>query len=285
MTRDLPRRLVAEAIGTGILVFFGAGSVVAALTVLGGRRLGDYAALGMIAIAFSLAIAIAIYAFGTTSGAHINPAVTVSLALVRRFPWSEVLPYIGAQLAGALAGAILIVAVFGAGDAVDGAAVGSTAAAPGVSYLGAIVSEAIGTFLLLTAIMALAVDRRAPAGWAGLVIGLSVGCAILAVGPVAGASLNPARSFGPLLASTVFGGKAPWGDLPIYIIGPLIGGAAAALAYDLVARPGLAEGRDERARRRAQGTEGEVVGRRPADLDPAAARRQGTQGDVPGRRR
>lgn len=284
MTGDLPRRLVAEAIGTAILVFFGAGSVVAALTVMGGRSLGDYAALGMVAIAFSLAIAIAVYAFGTTSGAHINPAVTVSLALVRRFPWSEVVPYIAAQLAGALGGAVLIVAVFGARDAAGVAAVGATAAAPGVSYLAAIVSEAIGTFLLLTAIMALAVDRRAPAGWAGLVIGLSVGCAILAVGPVAGASLNPARSFGPLLASTVFGGKAPWGDLPIYIIGPLVGGAAAAIAYDLVARPAPAE-REERRRLAAQGTEGPVVGHRPADLDPATARRQGTQGDVPGRRR
>ena len=196
------------------------------------------------------------------------------------------LPYVAAQLAGAFAAGLLIVAVFGAKDAVDAAAVGSTAAAPGVSYLGAILSEAVGTFLLLTAIMALAVDRRAPAGWAGLVIGLSVGCAILAVGPVAGASLNPARSFGPLLTSTLFGGKAPWGDLPIYIIGPLIGGAAAAIAYDLVARPGEADrGRERIPSARVQGTEGEVLGGRPGELDPAAARRQGTQGDVPGRRR
>jgi glycerol uptake facilitator protein len=98
MSADPARRLLAEAIGTGILVLFGAGSVVAALTLGNGRL--DYAGLGMVAITFALAIALAIYAFGNTSGAHLNAAVTVSLAAVGRFPWSEVPTYIGAQLAG-----------------------------------------------------------------------------------------------------------------------------------------------------------------------------------------
>lgn len=84
MDAPLARRLIAEAVGTAILVLFGAGSVVAALTVGDGNI--DYAALGMISIAFALAVALAIYAFGETSGAHINPAVTVSLATVGRFP-------------------------------------------------------------------------------------------------------------------------------------------------------------------------------------------------------
>jgi glycerol uptake facilitator-like aquaporin len=85
MSADMPRRLLAEAIGTGILVTFGAGSVVAALTFGGGEL--DYAGLGMVALTFGLAVALAICAFGNTSGAHLNPAVTVSLAAVGRFPW------------------------------------------------------------------------------------------------------------------------------------------------------------------------------------------------------
>ena len=87
MDAPLGRRLLAEAVGTGILVLFGAGSVVAALTLGGGEL--DYAGLLVIAIAFGLVVALAIYAFGETSGAHINPAVTVSLAAVGRFPWRE----------------------------------------------------------------------------------------------------------------------------------------------------------------------------------------------------
>jgi hypothetical protein len=137
------RRLLAEAIGTAILVLFGAGSVVAALTLGDGTL--DYASLGMVAITFALAIALAIYAFGNTSGAHLNPAVTVSLAAVKRFPWSDVPAYVGAQLAGGVVGAALIVAAFG-GDAVD-LGTGQTSIAAGTSYAQAIVAEAVGTFL------------------------------------------------------------------------------------------------------------------------------------------
>jgi hypothetical protein len=100
--RPAPRRLLAEAIGTAILVMFGAGSVVAALPFRGGEL--DYAGLGMVAITFGLAIALAIYAFGNASGAHLNPAVTVFLAGVGRFPWSDAPGYIAAQVAGGLAG-------------------------------------------------------------------------------------------------------------------------------------------------------------------------------------
>jgi glycerol uptake facilitator protein len=237
MEVSLARRVVAEVVGTGILVLFGAGSVVAALRLGGGKL--DYAGLGMVAIAFAFAIAVAIYAFGTTSGAHINPAVTVSLAATGRFPWGDVPAYVGAQLLGATAGAALIVAAFG-GSAVDVATGGTTPAAD-VTYLQGIVAEAIGTFLLVTAVMALAVDSRAPVGWAGFMIGLGVAAAILVVGPLTGASLNPARTFGPLLVTTIGGGDTDWGDLPLYIIGPLAGGAIAAFTYDLIARPRAVE--------------------------------------------
>jgi glycerol uptake facilitator protein len=237
MQVSLAQRVVAEVVGTAILVLFGAGSVVAALTMGGGEL--DYAGLGMIAFAFAFAIAVAIYAFGTTSGAHINPAVTVSLAATGRFPWGEVPAYVAAQLVGATAGAALIVAAFG-GDAVD-FGTGVTTVAPDVTYLQGIVAEAIGTYLLVTAVMALAVDQRAPAGWAGFMIGLAVAAAILLIGPLTGSSLNPARTFGPLLVTTIGGGDTDWGDLPLYIIGPVAGGVIAAFVYDIVARPRAVE--------------------------------------------
>jgi glycerol uptake facilitator protein len=252
----LGRRLVAEAIGTGLLVFFGAGSVVAALTVGGGRL--DYAGLGMVALAFALVIAVTIYALGTTSGAHINPAVTIALVARGRFPVHEAGPYIAAQTAGAVAGALLIVAVFGE-QAVDLGGVGGTALADGVGFLRGVVAEGIATFLLVTAIFALAVDRRAPQGWAGFVIGLSVACAILVVAPLTGGSLNPARTFGPLLVTTLWGGDTAWGDLPVYLIGPVLGGLAAAYAYDVVARPSEAEPETAEP---PQGTAGDITGRR-----------------------
>jgi glycerol uptake facilitator protein len=249
MNVSLARRSVAEVVGTAILVLFGAGSVVAALRLGGGKL--DYPGLGMVAFSFAFAIAVAIYAFGTTSGAHINPAVTVSLAATGRFPWGEVPAYVVAQLVGATAGAALIAAAFG-GDAVD-FGTGGTTLADDATYVQGIVAEAIGTFLLVTAVMALAVDSRAPAGWAGFMIGLAVAAAILVIGPLTGASLNPARTFGPLLVTTIGGGDTHWGDLPVYIIGPLAGGAVAAFVYDMVARPCAVEaapapiGEDERA--------------------------------------
>jgi glycerol uptake facilitator protein len=281
---SLGRRCAGEALGTLILVLFGAGSVVAAAGMAEEGEL-TYPALGMVALAFGLAVAIAVYAFGTTSGAHINPAVTVALTAVRRFPAAEVAPYVAAQVAGALAGALLIVAAFGQADAVDLAATGGTELADGVSFLQGVVAEAVGTFLLLVAIMALAVDRRAPAGWAGLMIGLAVTTAILLIAPLTGGSINPARTFGPLLTTGLFGGEAAWGDLPVYLIGPLVGAVAAAIAYDAIARP---RDHDAAEAEPAQGTQGDIEGRRDsgraAEPRPAGGR-QGAQGAIRGTRR
>jgi glycerol uptake facilitator protein len=233
MEATLVRRLAAEVVGTAILVLFGAGSVVAALRMGGGEL--AYPGLGFVALTFALAVAIAIYAFGPISGAHINPAVTVALAATRRFPWGEAPAYIGAQLVGGAIGAALIVAAFG-GEAVD-LGTGGTSLADDITYTQGIVTEALATFLLVTAIMALAVDRRAPAGWAGFMIGLAVAAAILASGPLTGGSLNPARTFGPMLITGIGGGDASWGDLPAYVIGPLIGSVVAAFTYEVIARP------------------------------------------------
>ncbi|MGH8975734.1 MAG: MIP/aquaporin family protein [Acidimicrobiia bacterium] len=234
MSITLTRRLVAEFVGTALLVLFGPGSVVAALRVGNGSL--DYGGLGFIALAFGLVVAVVIYGFGAISGAHINPAVTFTLALTRRFPWVEFVPYVVAQLLGAAVGGLLVVAIFSTA-AVDLGGVGSTVLSPDVSYASGVAAEALGTFILVFAIMAVAVDPRAPKGWAGLMIGLAVTLAILVTGPLTGASLNPARTFGPYLASALFDGAPPWEDFSLYWLGPFIGGAAAAIVYDLVAQP------------------------------------------------
>jgi glycerol uptake facilitator protein len=174
-----------------------------------------------------------------------------------------------------VAGATLIVSAFG-GDAVD-LGMGQTSIADGTNYIQAIVAEAIATFLLVTAIMALAVDKRAPGGWAGLMIGLSVTAAILVIGPLTGASLNPARTFGPLVIATIGGGDTFWGDLPAFIIGPVLGGAAAAFAFDAVARPRLFE------LELAQGTQGVIEGRRDQPVEPPAVTTPGPGGERPTR--
>ena len=265
MNPDLPRRMLAEFVGTALLVVFGAGAVVAALEVGQGQL--DYAGLGIIALSFALVIAAVIYMFGTTSGAHINPAVTFSLAVVRRFPWVEVAPYFAAQLAGALGGAVLINAIFGS-HASDLSVSGGTVVGAGFTQLQAVVAEGLGTFLLLATIMALAVDRRAPVGFAGLVIGLAVACEIMVIGPISGGSVNPARTFGPYLATDIFGGSTPWDEFWIYWVGPLLGAALAVLAYVFIAQP---ERATPAAAEPPQGTAGDVEGRRVLPEDEPAA--------------
>ena len=256
MSGSLARRCGAEFVGTALLIVFGPGSVVAAL-LLGDGAL-DYAGLGMIALSFGLVVALVIYAFGSTSGAHINPAVTVVLAATGRFPWRDVGPYVLAQLLGALAGGLLLVGAFGS-RAVDLGNVGGVAFGDGVGYPQAILVEALGTFLLMLTIMALAVDRRAPNGWAGWMIGLSVAGLVLVLGPLTGAAVNPARAFGPNATASLFGGEVDWTQYPAYVVGSLLGALVAALVYDVLARPGATEPGPEPD---AQGTQGEVTGRR-----------------------
>jgi glycerol uptake facilitator protein len=267
---SLSRRLVVEALGTGLLILFGPGSVVAALTVGGGEL--DYAGLGMIALSFGLVVALVIYAFGSTSGCHINPAVTLALAATRRFPWREVGPYVVAQLVGAVFGGLLIVAAFGTAS-VDVSNVGSVSFGAGVGYPRAILAEALATYLLMLTVMALAVDKRAPAGLAGLMIGLSVTCLVLVFGPLTGAAVNPARAFGPFAASALVGGDVPWSQLPAYVIGSVLGALLAAVSYDLLARPRDAETIAGAEAEPAQGTQGDIVGRRAGaqDREPSQA--------------
>jgi glycerol uptake facilitator protein len=272
---SLVRRLIVEAVGTGLLIVFGPGSVVAALALGNGAL--DFAGLGIIGISFGLVVALVIYAFGSTSGAHINPAVTFALAVTRRFPVREVVPYWVAQLLGGFVGGLLVVACFGRAS-VGVSEVGSVKFGPGVGYGQAILVEAVGTALLVLAIMALAVDRRAPAGWAGLMIGLAVTCAVIVLAPLTGAAINPARAFGPWAAASVSGGGAPWSQFGAYVVGSLAGGVVAAVGYDLLARP-----RDVvAAAEPAQGTQGEVTGSREPAPEPSVGDTHGRHGEVSG---
>lgn len=239
--KNLPRRCLAEFIGTFFLVFIGAGAAVITLMiekgavppnsfnigigVLGG--LGDWLAIGL---AFGLAISAVIYALGNISGAHINPAVTLALWAVKKFPGGDVVPYIVSQLAGASFASLLFAGVVGMG-AVTVGGLGATAPFPGVGYIQAVVAEAVGTFLLMLAIMGVAVDKRATPGFAGLVIGLTVAGIITTLGNITGASINPARTFGPYLGDLILGGSNLWIYFPIYVIGPVAGAVLAAFAY------------------------------------------------------
>lgn len=242
MNEQLGRRLVAELLGTALLVFVGAGSFVAALTAAHGKL--TYAPIGFIAFAFALVVAGIIYIFGNLSGGHFNPAVTVALVVTRRFPALEAAPYILAQLVGAVLGGLLIIGTFGHGAAAIHFT-GGTILGPHVSDAQGVLAEGLGTYFVMLAVMALVVDKRAPTGWAGLIIGLAVAGEILVIGPLTSGSVNPARTTGPYLISQFFGHAPPWGEYFIYWLGPCAGALAAALTYERVVRPRAASAEAE----------------------------------------
>ncbi|MBW6517731.1 MAG: aquaporin family protein [ANME-2 cluster archaeon] len=238
------KRSLAELIGTFALVFIGPGAAVITLLLAEGQTnkggfnigigyggLGDWLAIGL---AFGFIIMCMIYVFGHISGTHINPAVTLALWATRRFPGKDVVPYIGAQLIGAALGSLCLVAVLGTRAATIGG-LGATAPFEGVTYSQAIICEAIATFFLMLTIMGVAVDRRAPGQFAGFAIGMVVAVDIIVTGNITGSSLNPARTFGPYLGDTLFGGPNLWNFFPIYIIGPIVGAVIAAFLYDYIA--------------------------------------------------
>jgi glycerol uptake facilitator protein len=227
---SLMKRVIAELIGTFVLVFLGTGSVIAVVVFLAEGV--DPAGLFLIGFAFGVAVLTMIYTFGHISGTHINPAVSIALWATGRLPTRDMVSYIVGQLVGAFLASVVIIIIVGT-RAVD-AGLGSTAPGDGISYVQAIVSEAVATFFLVLIIWGVAVDKRAPAGWAGLAIGLVVAADIWVTGPWTGASMNPARTFGPLLGLTVWGGEYSWSEFGIYLIGPIVGGLLAAVVYDFI---------------------------------------------------
>src|SRR5512133_3197435 len=227
---SLAQRLTAEFIGTAFLVFIGVGSVPATLIVNGDSPF-TMADLGMISLAFGTVVVATVYALGHIGGNHINPAVTLGLAVSGKFPWRQVPGYVLAQVAGAVLGAAAIIGVLGQ----QASAVGLGGAKySSISWTQAFTAEFFGTFILVFVIFGV-IHRKAAAGFAGVAIGLVVFAAIIPVAPATGASINPARTVGPMLVQQLAGGTVKWEQLPVYLVAELLAGAAAALAYGFIA--------------------------------------------------
>jgi len=212
----LARRAAAEGLAAFALVFAGCGAIIA-----DAEYDGAIGAVG-ISLVFGLIIMVMIYATGHLSGAHINPAVTIAFTLTRHFSPRDALAYIGAQLAGATAAAFVLFGVWTDKPANLGSTVPSVGAGSALLY------ETVLTAILMFVIIAVATDTRAVGAAAAIAIGGAVGLDALCGGPVTGASMNPARSFGPALAA------GEWQDFWVYVAGPVAGAALGALAYQLV---------------------------------------------------
>ena len=222
-SREAWRSTLAEFIVTLLFVFLGAGSVV----VSGGLPNGDLdaARLGIIAVAHGLAIAILAYATANISGGHINPAVTFAAWMTNKISAARGLMFIAAQLSGAVVGDLLLLATIPAAADTN---LGAHALWPDVSISMGLLMEIIVTFALVFVIFATAVDPGGMGNLAPLAIGLAVLVDHLVAVPITGASMNPARSFGPALVS------GAWSDHWIYWVGPLLGGAGAGLVYQFM---------------------------------------------------
>ena len=252
---DLIRKMVAEAVGTFILVLAGTGAAIVG---------GNYA------FAFGFALIGIVYAIGHVSGAHVNPAVTVGLAAVGRFPMAQVPWYIGAQVAGALIASLFLRLVYG-----DQGGLGVTTVADVISLLDGFLLELVTTAIFVFVFVAVATDKRVPPAAVGLAIGGTLLMIQVLTGQVTGASVNPARSLAPAIASWSFA------DLWIYLTAPFIGAVIGAVAYEFIRGPeGWAEDRpgpeqdvaagDQRRSRSAQQRRPSA----PVDTEPAVRPQQ-----------
>ncbi|MFC7266854.1 MIP/aquaporin family protein [Streptomyces lutosisoli] len=222
-----PQKLVAEMLGTAMLVFIGVGSVPATL-IVNGKAPFTFADLGMISLAFATVVIAMIYAIGHISGCQINPAITLALAATRKMPWRDVPGYITAQVVGAILGALAIIGVLGHQAVTVGLGIASYG--PQVSAGQAFFAEAVGTAILAFVVFG-AIDRRSAGGFAGLAIGLAVFAIIMVVGPATSSAINPARVVGPMLVGQLFSGTVHWSQLPVYLIGDVVGAVVAGFLY------------------------------------------------------
>ena len=209
-----PRKLVAEIVGTLALIFIGAGSVIA---------FGD--AMVAVALAHGLAIALLVAALGHVSGGLFNPALTLGLWVTRRMDTANAVTYIIAQLAGAVLGALVLVALYP--DTLRDRAQLGTPLLSGVTFAQGVGIELVLTVFLMLAVFGTALDKRGP-HIGGFGIGLVLTMDILAAGRFTGGVMNPARAFGPALINNT------WDDHLVYWIGPIVGAVAAALLYHYV---------------------------------------------------
>jgi glycerol uptake facilitator protein len=222
-----PAAYVAELVGTFLLVLF-IGFILASNSPAeaGGLGFTDFAVVGLLH-AFLLMMLVA--SLGGASGAHFNPAVTVTLAALRKITWGDAAIYIMLQLVGAVLGALTVKLVL------TGVADVTNFGAPAVNERfvsgdgAAALAEMIGTFTLMWAIMGVAVNPETERSWAPWVIGGTLGFAVMAIGPFTGASLNPARAFGPALVGNAFNGAGTF--LLVYVLAPIAGAVVAGAGY------------------------------------------------------
>jgi len=235
MERPLSSVMIAEAYGTFLLVFIGATSITIANDATlfsAGPSLG----LGFVGLAFGIALVAGIASVGSISGAHFNPAVTLSVFSSGRLPRGRVLPYIVAQFIGATAAAVVELALVGATAAsLPGVFLGSNL--PNTSLpmpiFAAVLAEIVGTTILAMTVLGSTDSDSSGIAWGSSSIGLVLAAAIWALGPISGASLNPARSFGPAIVSLLYD-SAPILSYWIYVVGPILGGLLAAQLYKLI---------------------------------------------------
>lgn len=212
----LVRRMAAECIATFALVFAGCGAIVT-----DSIEPGSLGAIG-VSVVFGLIVMAMVYGTGHLSGAHLNPAVTIAFVLTRHFPPRDAAAYVSAQILGSLLAAFALLALWPDRPADLGATIPSVGVARALPY------EAVATALLMFVIVAVATDTRAVGAAAALAIGGSIALGSIFVGPLTGASMNPARSLGPAVAS------GTWADFWVYVAGPLVGAALGAIAYQSI---------------------------------------------------
>jgi aquaporin TIP len=215
MDAQLTKKAIVEFLGTFALLFIGIGSIV----------MTENTNLVAIALAHGLAIGLLIMAAGHISGGFFNPAVTIGMWVTRRIDGYGAIVYVAAQLLGALAGTLFVLATFpeAARNAVG---LGIPAVGIGYSSSNALVAEIVATFFLMFVIFGVAVDQRSAKGAGGLAIGLSISMGIFATGAISGAALNPARWLGPAIVD------GNWDDFWIWIVGPIVGAVVAALIFN-----------------------------------------------------
>lgn len=266
----LPKCFTGECLGTFLLVFFGCGSVASAVTS------GAFEGIMQVALVWGIGIALAIHLTGSLSGAHLNPAVTIAMAVFRGFPKARILPYIAAQMLGAFLAAAVLFLLFAAPlrqferqHQISRGAPGSEASAkvfaeyfpnPGpegltaesrqqVTHAHAIAVEVIGTAVLLLVIFGVTDPKNhgMPPVLIAPTIGLTVTLLICLLGPLTMACFNPARDFAPRLFSSLAGwGKIPFiangiGWLTVYILAPILGALLGGLLYTKLLKPSYSE--------------------------------------------
>jgi glycerol uptake facilitator protein len=245
-------KLVAEAVGTALLILLGDGVVA---NVLLNRSKGQNAGWLVITVGWAVAVALAVYAVGRISGAHLNPAVTVGLASIGSFPWADVPGYVIAQIAGAFVGAALVWVAYLPHWAVTpdaGAKLGIFCTGPAIRHTPAnLITEIIGTAVLLFGVLAIGANAQSftkpnevdlavvfSNGLQPLLVGILVLGIGVSLGGPTGYAINPARDLGPRLAHAVLPipgkGHSDWGYAWIPIVGPLVGGVAGAMLFRVV---------------------------------------------------